>query len=110
MATTEHSPNVDVVPAIGVVTPEDLASPWFWPKYGPNGRSCFVYDEQSGKLVVRPSAYRKIDKALNRAVRRMKFSLYRELLGLYFLELRFKARLTILRIRCKASSCALLWY
>ena len=77
---------------------------------GRKRRSNFVVDPASGALVLTARAGLKFEKALRRQARLMAFRLYLKMARLYFLELRFKARLTVLRIRCKASSGALLWY
>lgn len=71
---------------------------------GRKRRSNFVVDPASGALVLTARAGLKFEKALRRQARLMAFRLYLKVARLYFLELRFKARLTILRIRCKASS------
>jgi hypothetical protein len=57
------------------------------PADGPNRRSLFVNDPTTGALVVRPEYRAKVEKALMREARRIKFAIYRKFAHLYFEKL-----------------------
>ena len=70
------------------------------PGNGRKQRSRFVLNPATGALVVAPDARPEIEKALTRALRRIKFRLYPQLALLYVAQFRLKctgATLHVLR-------------
>jgi hypothetical protein len=69
-------------------------------RYGPEGRSAFMFDPATRTLIVRPEADLIICKALRREARRIAFRLRlrQPLFEIQYLTL--KVRYAILRLRC----------
>jgi hypothetical protein len=71
------------------------------PKYGSKGTSCFVFDEATGALVVRPEKAHLIHAAFQREIRRMKWRLRFRIFALRLSKFRLDCRCAALRWRLR---------
>ena len=62
-------------------------------------RSIFIKDETTGTFVVRPECRAKVEKAYQRALLRLKFSLYRDVIRLRVFLFVFRLKKRALKMR-----------